>query len=269
MKHDYRRGQPAPWLYLFGTLAWTWAFWGAALFTGREWTAPPTLVLFVLGTLGPMGVALLLVASGHWEESLAAFLRRTFHPAALPPRWYGYIVALVLLRAGLPVLLAALLLEGGISDRLTLSAPTAFLVVGLLAGAVEEPGWRGYAQEALQRRISVLAAGLVTGVFWAAWHLPLFLLPGTYQHGLGLGSEAFWLFNLAILAGSPFYAWMVNAAGRTALSAVLYHGLGNVAVELLSVSGARRLELLAEVAITLVVVIAAWRSMRTSRPPLN
>ena len=237
--------------------------------TGREWTAPLTLALYVLGALGPMGVALLLVASGRWEESPGAFLRRTFHPAAMPWRWYGYVFGFVLLRAGLPVVLAALLLEGGIASRITLRAPTAFLIVGLLAGAVEEPGWRGYAQEALQRHMSVLTAGLVTGVFWAAWHLPLFLLPGTYQHGLGLGSEPFWLFHLAILAGSPFYAWMVNAAGRTALSAVLYHGLGNVAVALLSVSGARRLELLTEVAITLVVVIAAWRSMRTSRPPLN
>ena len=192
MRSDQDRGRPAPWLYLFGTLAWTWAFWGAALLTGQEWLALPTL-----------------------------------------------------------------------------APPTAFLVVGLLAGAVEEPGWRGYAQEALHRRMSVLGAGLVIGVFWAAWHLPLFLLPGTYQHGLGLGSEPFWLFNLAILVGSPFYAWLVNAAGRSALSAVLYHGLGNVAVELLSVAGARRLELVAEAAMALIVVVAAWRAMRTSRPSLD
>lgn len=269
MISDRQRGDPAPWLYLFGTLAWTWAFWGSALLTGRAWLALPNLVLYVLGALGPLGVALLLVGSGRWDEKLPAFLRRTFHPGSLTPRWYGYVVGLVLLRAGLPVLLAALLLEGGLTDRVALTAPTAFLLVGLLAGAVEEPGWRGYAQEALQRRMPVLTASLITGVFWAAWHLPLFLLPGTYQYGLGLGSEAFWLFNLAILAGSPFYAWMVNAAGRTALSAVLFHGLGNVAVELLSVAGARRLELVAEVAITVIVVVAAWRSMRRARPPLT
>ena len=248
--------------------------WGAALLTGQEWLALPTLGLYVAGAMGPLGVALLLVGAGRWDESPAAFLRRTFHPSSLPPRWYGYIVGLVLVRAGLPVVLAVLVLEGGLTGgahlgRVSLAPPTAFLVVGLLAGAVEEPGWRGYAQEALQRRMSVLGAGLVIGVFWAAWHLPLFLLPGTYQHGLGLGSEPFWLFNLAILVGLPFYAWLVNAAGRTALSAVLYHGLANVAVELLSVAGARRLELMAEAAMALIVVAAAWRSMRTSRPPLD
>jgi len=148
-----------------------------------------------------------------------------------------------------------------------LSTPTAFLLVGMLAGAMEEPGWRGYAHEALQRRMPVLAESLVTGVFWAAWHLPLFLLPGTYQQQLGFGSEAFWLFNLAILAGSPFYAWIYNAAGQVAIAPVLYHGLSNVAVELLSVEGAHRVEPVGKAAITLVVVVAAWRLMRTHRRP--
>jgi len=35
-------------------------------------------------------------------------------------------------------LLAAFLLKGGVSDRLTLSAPGAFPFVGLLAGALEK-----------------------------------------------------------------------------------------------------------------------------------
>lgn len=86
---DKERGDPAPWLYLFGTLTWTWVFWGSALLTGQAWLALPNLVLYVLGALGPLGVALLLVGSGRWDETLPAFLRRTFHPGSLTPRWYG------------------------------------------------------------------------------------------------------------------------------------------------------------------------------------
>jgi len=261
------RGEPTPWLYLFGTLAWTWGFWWLATLTGQGWLEFPTVLLSALGFFGPLGVALLLVGLGRWDEPMAGFLRRAFYPRALPLRWYGYVVGLVLLRAGLPVLLAAFLLEGGLRGRIALSSPTAFLLVGALAGALEEPGWRGYGQEALQRRMPVLAASLVVGLFWAAWHLPLFFLPGTYQQSLGLGSEAFWLFNLGAWVGSPFYAWLYNAAGRVTLVAVLYHGLGNVAMELLAVEGARRLEWAAEAAIGIVVVIAAWRLMRARRVP--
>jgi len=81
------------------------------------------------------------------------------------------------------------------------------IFVTAVLGAVEEPGWREYAQEGLQRRMSVLAASLVVGVFWALWHVPLFFIPGTYQAGLGVGTSGFWAFHLAIVVGCPPRLW--------------------------------------------------------------
>jgi membrane protease YdiL (CAAX protease family) len=46
----------------------------------------------------------------------------------------------------------------------------AFLVLGLVAGALEELGWTGFATPRLLGRMPVLRAGLVLGVLWAAWH---------------------------------------------------------------------------------------------------
>lgn len=71
----------------------------------------------------------------------------------------------------------------------------------LLGGGFEEIGWRGVLQPALTRLIAgdsggsgvcgmsrrvagVAIAPLLTGVIWACWHLPLFVMAGTYQHGL-------------------------------------------------------------------------------------
>ena len=137
-----------------------------------------------------------------------------------------------------------------------------FLLVGALAGMVEEPAWRGYAQLALQRRISVLFAALVVGLFWAAWHLPLFLIEGTYQASLGIGSEGFWTFVLALLAGSVVYAWLLGQAGGAAVIAVVYHGAGNVLRELWAVAGMERVELLLEVAIAVALVAIGWHWLR-------
>jgi membrane protease YdiL (CAAX protease family) len=45
------------------------------------------------------------------------------------------------------------------------------LAVGLAAGTFEELGWTGFAVPTLRRRHSVLATGLIVGIWWSAWHL--------------------------------------------------------------------------------------------------
>ena len=45
------------------------------------------------------------------------------------------------------------------------------LAVGLCAGIFEEIGWTGFAIPALRQRHSLLATGLILGIWWSAWHL--------------------------------------------------------------------------------------------------
>ena len=263
-----QRGRPAPWLYLFGVIVWTWAFLGIAAMTGQSLLAFPTVILSILGGLGPIIVSATLISVGYWDPALdrtaLGFLGRVFDPRTLPWRWYSWITGLVIILAVLPVLLdAAGLPEQGLLDV----GPGLFLIAGLL-GALEEPGWRGYAQEALQRRLPVVVASLIIGVFWAAWHLPLFFIADTYQAGLGVGTAAFWAFHLALIVGSPVYAWLYNAAGRVPFAAVLYHALGNLARELVpDVSNVA--EVGVEALIAVVVILAAWSLMRVPRPPAS
>lgn len=113
--------------------------------------------------------------------------------------------------------------------------------------------------------MSVLGASLVVGVFWAAWHLPLFFIIGTYQAGLGAGTAAFWSFHIAILVGCPTYAWLYNASDRVTLAPVFYHGVGNVVRELVAdVSNVA--EVGVEAALALAITLLSWGLMHRSRP---
>jgi membrane protease YdiL (CAAX protease family) len=261
------RNQPAPWLYLFGVIAWTWTFLGIAATTGQGLFEFPTAVLSLLGLLGPLTIAALLIASGRWDRNLdsttLAFFRRSFNPALLSWRWYVCVISLVVILAGFPVLIdAAALQKKGFID----AGPSLFLMIGFAAGFVEEPGWRGYAQEGLQRHMPIVFASLVVGFFWAAWHLPLFLIANTYQAELGVGTSAFWGFNAAIIIGSPIYGWLYNATGRVTFVAVLYHGLGNIAREI--VPDASTLTAVGvEAMLALLVTLFAWRWMFRPRLP--
>jgi uncharacterized protein len=263
MRTDTRRRPRgyAPWGFLLACLAWSWTWWGLAAALPGPWLAGPSLALFVLGGLGPLLVAAVLVGLGHAAESPAPFWRRAVDPRGVAPRWWVVVVAL----ATLPPLLARLL-SGPAGGPLLDPGPLAFLVVGALAGAAEEPGWRGYAQHGLQQRIPVLTAGLIVGIAWAAWHVPLFWIDGTYQHGLGVGTAAFWAFHAAILAASVVYGWLHNAVGGATIAAVAFHAVGNVTNELLPADGAPLVTVAVQAGLAVAVTAAAWGWIRRPMP---
>lgn len=263
------RNQPAPWLYLFAVIAWTWTFLGIVAITGQGLLGFPTVILSFLGLFGPSIIAALLIAAGLWDRNLdhtvLDFFRRALNPWLLPWRWYLCIVGLVFVLAVFPVLLDTSTLQAqGLIDV----GSGFFLLIGFLAGPVEEPGWRGYAQESLQRQMPVVFASLVVGIFWAAWHLPLFFIADTYQAGLGVGTSAFWGFNLAIIIGSPIYGWLYNATGRVTFAAVFYHGLGNVMREIVP-DASNRVEVGVEAVLALLLTLVAWRWMFRPRLPVR
>lgn len=87
----------------------------------------------------------------------------------------------------------------------------------------EELGWRGYALDRLQARRTALGASLLLGMAWAAWHLPLFFVKGSYQNGLGFGSAGFWLYGLTAVSASVLLTFVYNSNDRSVLSAILLH----------------------------------------------
>jgi hypothetical protein len=68
------------------------------------------------------------------------------------------------------------------------------------------------------------------------WHLPLFFIQGSYQHGLGMGTPQFWLFLLDKIPMSIVIGWVFNQTRKSTLSAVLLHFMINFVGELLDLS---------------------------------
>jgi membrane protease YdiL (CAAX protease family) len=247
---------PAPWTFLALTLVSTWTLLGVAAGTGGRWLEFPTIVIGGLGLLAPSVVATVLVRQGRSYETVRGFWRRVLVPHGVRWPWYPAMVAV----AVLPYL-AARLIQGGISAGLVETAPpVGFIAISLLAGIVEEPGWRGYALDGLQRRHPVVVASLVVGVVWSVWHLPLFVIDGTFQSELGgLGSRGFWLFSGTIVVQSVVYAWIYTATGRSIFAVVVFHALQDVAGEVFSVHGAEGVELLIWTAVAAVVALGPLR----------
>jgi membrane protease YdiL (CAAX protease family) len=176
-------------------------------------------------------------------------------------RWYA--VAL-----GLPMVLALtasglhLLLGPQTSVNFRGLSVLNFVIFVLIVG--EELGWRGYALPRLLAERSALAASLILGVLWGAWHLPTFFVPGAPQYGLPFSA-----FVLLTMGYSVVIGWVFVHARGSVVIASLLHGAINLSQGFFlgGVDPAREYWLLAAVygTVALVLVVAAGPNL--SRKP--
>ena len=200
-----------------------WALWLPLVILQDR--TPPALgfVLALLGSLMPSTVAIILVARLHGRAEVSRLLRRLLM-GRVGIFWYAAIVAVsglmvfavwvsTLFGAPAPVVVA------------TIPGTLSILLFSIFPGSAvgEELGWRGYALPRLQGRFSALAASLIVGSVWGAYHFPLFLV-GTPTRPLAL----FLPFAISCAIMSIFYTWMYNGTGGSLLIVVLLHATTNL-----------------------------------------
>ena len=95
------------------------------------------------------------------------------------------------------------------------------LLIFFAPGLLEEVGWSGYAVGSLQQRMSALAASLIIGVVWSAWHFVPLL-----QVGRTVSWIAWW--SIGTIAIRILITWIYNGSGHSCLAAALAHASENV-----------------------------------------
>jgi membrane protease YdiL (CAAX protease family) len=151
--------------YGFSWSCWLLSFWLS--------DGPAATALFYLAGFGPWIAAMLVLKVQ--GRSLRGWLRSLFK-WRLHPGWYLFAL-------GFPVLLVAIVSLiwwrlGNALDftvlpsRLVAYVPT-LLLIAIVQGGNEEPGWRGFGLPTLQQRHSPFVATSILGIVWALWHLPL------------------------------------------------------------------------------------------------
>ena len=214
--------------YLPLTFGCAWLIWLPLLlaeYAGLALPLPP-VVLIVLGSFAPSLVALFL----SWRYTGATGLRQLLGRAfvwRVSPIW----VLLAIFGPALVMLLAMgghVLLGGTAPDYVPfgvrwLLVPLNFVLVFLVGGPLgEEFGWRGCVLPALEKRFGPPWASLLLGAIWTVWHLPLFFISASAQHGL-----PFWLFGLLTLALCILLTWVYHGSGDSLLLVMLLHAAVN------------------------------------------
>jgi len=105
-----------------------------------------------------------------------------------------------------------------------------FIFFTIAAGMGEEFGWRGFLLPRLQTRHTALVSGLLVGVIWAIWHIPLFFIKGTSQYDMqsqdGLLPVMLGYLTFVIVSSIQF-TWVFNNTKGSVLLAAVMHGASN------------------------------------------
>lgn len=217
-------------VYFALALAWSIPFLTAsALLGGMPHRAGQ--VLFYVGGAGPPLAAFVLTHFYEPKSVQRDFWQRITDPRLMSWPWLAaaFLIhpLLVLMALGFDLWLGGTL-NIDTSPLFSTGGPFGFLAFAFFFGALPmEIGWRGFALDRLQLRMTPLRASLALATVWALFHVPLFYVDGTFQHKLGGGSPQFWIFLSSLFPVSVIITWIYNHSNRSILAAALVYFSGH------------------------------------------
>jgi len=242
--------------YTLLTVALSWGIWSFLFLVikpgGMVDNPPPAaLIIAMLGLLGPVAGGLGLTALIYGRAGLRTYWAR-LSPCGLGAWWLALLI-IPAITALTPLLRWA---AGFAQDGATLlGAIFPGLMIGLVAGVLEELGWRGFLLPHLLKRYSPLAATVVLGLIWGGvWH--------GYADYFGLGNKDWATWPLIALLGPVLLtAWSLiltrvfeRTQGNLLLAILMHASLSSSAF----IFGQKYATLTEEVTWTAISVGAAW-----------
>lgn len=256
-------------MYFIFVFVWSVVFWILTTLLGGINQFPGS-ILFYIGGAGPLVSAIVITHLFEPKENQKEFWSRTFNLKRIPWRWMVPALLLhpsIILTAGF----IETLLGGELQYKISLlSTPmsllTLVLSVFILGPLPEEIGWRGVGYDRLLMTMTPLSASILLGIFWAAWHVPLFFIENTFHYGLGFGSFRFWVFLLSNIPLTIIITWIYNHTDRSILMAAIVHFSGNIVGAILPKSDRfAALELLGLIFIAITISIFTGTGLRSKK----
>lgn len=198
-------------------VAWggTFAAVGPKFIRGETLQFTDALLAFLPMLIGPSLAGIVMTRLVDGESGIRALFSR-MRLWRVDARWYSAILIFPVLILAVQLGLVALLSRD--------FAPYFFpegILIGLLAGFIEEIGWTGFALPKMQLKHSALAVGLFLGVLHSLWHLVPDYLTASGTRGV-YWMPRFAMFLASMTAMRVLVVWVYTNT-RSVLLAQLMH----------------------------------------------
>ena len=212
--------------FLSATYGLTWLLWLPALvnsFRG-EALSPVVIGIGIPGMMVPSILGLIFLRRE--KKSFREVFRGLFRV-----QWNRWLLCALLLLPAVVFIAHVIHIQalGGTTPVIDNPGkiPLLFLSTLVAGGPLfEEIGWRGYLQGKFPQRYSILATGLLVGIFWGIWHIPLFFINGMFHEHIPLDQ-----FAITVLLMSVIIAYVQVKANAGIWPALILHTFMNLTQE--------------------------------------
>jgi membrane protease YdiL (CAAX protease family) len=171
-------------------LVWTWLILGVPALLGYHYDDLGIKIAYLLAGASPSLFGLFFVFQTKNSKYRKTFIRRIFSLGNANGKMIGFVLVFV----------PSVTFVAALINRVISGEPFDFSVIGehfqnipgllvfilfsiIFGPLAEEIGWRGYLSDQWKNK-GILFYGLGIGFIWTIWHLPMFLIVGTYQNSL-------------------------------------------------------------------------------------
>lgn len=219
------------WLFFLLAFGLTWLFWAPLALHEQALITLPAGIYEHLdgsnpGAWGPLVATLILTYLNAGWSGIKELLRQATR-VRFGIIWYMIALLLFPLILGGAQFITELMGETvppSLAFAEPLSIPISFVWIFFLGGPLQEEfGWRGYATVRLQEKYNALVASIIVGIAWAAWHLPLFLIPRQEAYY----NQPIWGIFVADILISVLLTWVFNNTKKSLFAVMLFHASWN------------------------------------------
>lgn len=223
-------------LFFICTLLFSWLIWFSLVITQVNVKQPPWLLVMMIGGLSPSFFGLIFIKKNK-TYSKSEFMKSILSFQQIGVKNLLYILILLFFPFIGSVVVDYIFFGNRLSSDIlfkTFSTPAStiiFLLISIYSGPLnEEFGWRGYATKELLTKYNLLKTGIIVGVIWSLWHLPLFFLNGQYA----IDNYSVFVINrlLKEVSLAIIITYFFKKTNHSILCAMIIHALSNILVNL-------------------------------------
>ena len=211
--------------------AFTWGFWLISLLFKNT---PLMFVTMLLGLIAPSVIAVVTIMTSKNRMLKEDLKRKLIGCYRIRPLYI--LLAVAIFGVVVAISIGISVLFGGSPDQFSFTEDFSFSIGGtsalltiLLASVIEEVAWRGYGEDSVGQYHTWFWESIIFAAIWACWHLPLFLIPGTYHYTLTeLGPKYIINFLVSTIPIDFIQTWLYVKNRRSMLATIIFHLFINI-----------------------------------------